>query len=407
MLQVKSDFPILSQKVNGKPITYLDSGATSQKPQILIDAITKYYTKYNANIHRGLYYLSEKSTLAVDEAREKVKKFINANSTKEIIFTRNATESINLIAFTWARENCLEGDEIVTTVMEHHANIVPWQILVAKSGSKLIYVNVTDEGYLDLEDFEKSLSKKTKLVCLVHVSNVVGTINPIKKLIKIVRKNAPNAKVLVDACQSVPHMKVDVLALDADFLAFSGHKMMAPTGIGVLYAKEEILNEMPPFMTGGDMISEVHLDGSKWNDLPYKFEAGTPHIEGIIGLGTAIDYINSIGIENIEKHEQELVKYAFEKLSKIKEVTILGPQNPKDHAGLIAFELKGIHPHDVAEILNQENIYIRSGHHCAQPLHEKLGYPQGSARASFYVYNELSDVDRLVKGIGKVLEVFN
>lgn len=405
MTKHKSDFPILAQKVNGEPITYLDSGATSQKPQAVIDTLKDYYENYNANIHRGIYYLSEKATGAVDDAREKVVKFINANSTQEIIFTRNATESINLVAYTWARENLGEGDEIVCTVMEHHANLVPWQILVSKAGCKLSFVDISEDGILDIDDFTNSLNSKTKLVTFTHVSNVLGTINPVKEMIKVVRQKAPQAKVLVDGCQAVPHMKVDVQNLDADFYAFSGHKMLGPTGIGVLFGKKELLEETPPFMTGGDMISEVHLNNSKWNELPYKFEAGTPHIEGIIALGVAIDYLTNIGMDNVEKIERELTSYALEELSKIKGLKIAGPLNPDLRAGLIAFTLQNVHPHDIAEILNSENIYIRSGHHCAQPLHERLKLVS-TARASFYVYNEKEDVDRLIEGLEKVSETF-
>lgn len=405
MTNHKSDFPILAQKVNNKPITYLDSGATSQKPQIVIDALKDYYENYNANIHRGIYYLSEKATSAVDKAREKVAKFINANSSQEIIFTRNATESINLVAYTWARENLTDRDEIVCTVMEHHANLVPWQVLVNKSGCKLSFVDISEDGILDIDDFTNSLNSNTKLVTFTHVSNVLGTINHVKEMIEIVRKKAPQAKVLVDGCQAVPHMKVDVQGLDADFYAFSGHKMLGPTGIGVLFGKKEILKDTPPFMTGGDMISEVHLNNSKWNELPYKFEAGTPHIEGIIGLGAAVDYLNNIGMDNVEAHERELTTYALEKLFEIKGLTIAGSLDASKRAGLIAFNLEGIHPHDIAEILNSENIYIRSGHHCAQPLHERLKL-NSTARASFYIYNKKEDVDRLIEGLEKVLETF-
>ncbi len=398
--KVREDFPILKRKVHGKPLVYLDSAATSQKPLFVIDSLAHFYKNSNANIHRGLHTLSQEATALHDEAREKVRMFIHAKLKEEIVLTRNATEAINLVAYSFGK-TLNEGDVILLTEMEHHSNLVPWLALAQEKKVGVKYIPLKEDFSLDLKEAERLLKEKPKMLALTHVSNVLGTINPVKELIEVAHRN--HTLVLVDACQSVPHMPVDVQDLDADFLVFSGHKMLAPTGIGVLYGKKSILEKMSPFLFGGDMIKEVSYGGASWNDLPYKFEAGTPDIAGAIGLGAAIDYLMEIGMENVRKHEQEIVKYALERLSRVKGLKMYGPL--KDRAGLIAFNLADIHPHDLDTVLDEEGVAIRSGHHCAMPLHDKLGIP-ASARASFYVYTTKQDIDNLVAALERARKVF-
>ena len=401
MNKLRRDFPILKRKVNGKPLVYLDNAATSQKPKIVIDSLTNYYEKYNANVHRGIHKLSEEATQAYEETRKKIAKFINAKSEKEIIFTKNTTEAINLVMYSFGMQ-LKSGNEIISSVMEHHSNIVPWQFL-QNFGIKLKFVDINEDGTLNIEDYEKLITEKTKLIAVVHVSNVLGTINPIKEISRIAHKN--NALLLVDAAQSVPHMKVDVQAMDCDFMAFSAHKMLGPTGVGVLYGKREILEGIKPFLYGGDMIREVSLYETKYNEVPWKFEAGTPNIADVIAFGAAIDYLEKIGMKNVEKHERDLTKYALRKLSKIKNLEIYGPENPDQRIGVISFNLKNIHPHDVASILDQEGIAIRSGHLCAQPLMKRLNI-QAAARASFYLYNTKEEINKLAAALLKTKKVF-
>ena len=402
-LALRQDFPILQRVLpNGRPLVYFDNAATSQKPESVIRAMDDYYRRYNANVHRGVHTLSEEATAAFESAREKVAKFIHAPSARQIIFTRGATESINLVAYTWGRANLKPGDEVLITAMEHHANIVPWQIMQEQLGFTLRHVPITDQGLLDLDALPGLLSERTKLFCFVHASNVVGTINPVRELVAAAR--AVGAKVLIDGAQSVPHMPVDVQALDADFFAFSSHKMCGPTGMGVLYGKRDLLEAMPPFMGGGDMIREVTLSGSKWNSVPYKFEADTPAIAEAIGLGAAVDYLQEVGMEWVHAHEREITRYAYDRMAEVEGLRILGP-GPEARGGLIAFTLEGVHPHDISAILDRSGVAVRAGHHCAQPLHDRLGI-HASARASFYLYNTLAEVDVLVDALHKAEEIF-
>jgi cysteine desulfurase/selenocysteine lyase len=399
----RADFPILQRVLpNGKPLVYLDNAATTQKPLAVIAAMDDYYRRYNANVHRGVHTLSEEATAAFEAARETVRRFINAPGHRNVIFTRGATEGANLVASSWGRANLKAGDEVLITQMEHHANIVPWHILQEQIGFTLRYIPVTDEGLLDLSQLDTLLTERTKMLAFVHASNVVGTINPVETLVKAA--HAVGAKVMLDAAQSVPHMPVDVQALDVDFLFFSGHKLCGPTGSGVLYGKRELLDAMPPYMGGGDMIREVRMSGSKWNDLPYKFEAGTPSIAEGIGLGAAIAYLEEIGIEQIHAHEQMLVRYAWERLSPIEGLRILGPR-PDRRGGLLAFTLEGVHPHDISAVLDREGLAVRAGHHCAQPLHDRFDIA-ASARASFYLYNTVEEVDQLAAALEKAGELF-
>jgi len=402
--KIREDFPILSRKINGKPLIYFDNAATTQKPKQVLNALNNYYENHNANIHRGVHTLSEEASDMYDEAHKKVGKFINAkHPMQEIIFVRNATEGVNLVMYGWAMHNLQKGDEILSTVMEHHANIVTWQLLKEK-GVVLKFADINENGTLNMDDLKEKITNKTKLVTIVHSSNVVGTINDVKQIGKIAHKHG--ALFLVDAAQSVPHMPVDVRKIDADFLVFSGHKMLAPMGTGALYGKKAILEKMHPFLAGGDMIREVKLEGSKWNDLPWKFEAGTPNVGGAVGLAAAIDYLNKLGMKNIRKHEMELTKYAIDKISEIEGIKIYGPTDPEIRGGLITFNLEGIHPHDVASLLDSEyGVAIRSGHHCAQPLTERLG-TYATCRASFYIYNTKAEIDVLVKGLKKVKQIF-
>ncbi len=394
----------MRQKVHGKPLVYLDSAATSQKPKAVIDALVDYYEAYNSNIHRAIHFLGEKATAEYEAVREKVAKFIDAKSPREIIFTRNATEGINLVAYAWARGNLKPGDEIILTIMEHHSNIVPWQQL-QKLGVKLNYVDIDSDCGLDLEGLEFALNEKTRLVAVVHVSNVLGTINPLEDIVRLVKRKSPDAKILVDGTQAVPHINVDVQKIDSDFYAFSAHKMLGPTGVGVLHAKEEILEKMKPFLFGGDMIKSVGKFETEFNDLPWRFEAGTPNIADVIAFGAAIDYLGKIGMDRVRKHERDMVEYCLKKLEGLDFVTVYGPKNPEARGGVVAFNIGGVHPHDVAQILDSEGIAIRSGHACAQPLMKRLGV-ESVCRASFYVYNNKEDVDALVAGLIKVKEVF-
>ena len=402
LAEIRAQFPVLEREVHGKPLIYLDNAATTQKPLPVIQALDEYYRRYNANVHRGVHTLSEEATAAYENARLRIARFVNAPSPKQVIFTRNATESINLVAHTWGRANLGPGDEVLITEMEHHSNIVPWQILQEQLGFTLRHIPLTSQGTLDLSQLDGLVNERTKLVSFVHVSNVLGTVNPVARLVEAAR--SVGAKVLIDAAQSVPHMPVDVQALGADFVVFSGHKMAGPTGIGVLYGRRELLEEMPPFLGGGDMIREVKLSGSRWNALPYKFEAGTPSIAQGIGLGAAVDYLNQVGVDWIWEHERTLVRYAYEQMSQVEGLRILGP-GPEERGGLIAFTLEGVHPHDLAAILDMDGIAIRAGHHCAQPLHDRYGMV-ASARASFYLYNTLEEVDKLVAGLEKAVDVF-
>ncbi|MBU0598081.1 cysteine desulfurase [Patescibacteria group bacterium] len=400
--QIKKDFPIFK---NNPDLIFLDSAASTQKPQVVIDAIKDCYEKYYANVHRGLYQLSAKSSEAYEGVRDKVVKFINASSISEIIFTKNTTESINLVAYAWGRQNIDKGDEIILTAMEHHANIVPWQQLAKEKSAVLKFIPVDKDYRLGISELSKLLTKKTKLVAVTHMSNVLGTINPVKDIINKAKSFNKDIKVIVDGAQSVPHFAVDVQDLNADFFAFSSHKMAGPGGVGVLYAKQELLEKMPPFLTGGDMITEVTLKQATWNELPYKFEAGTPAIAEVIGLGAAIDYLYKVGLDKVFQHEEELTKIALKKVSAIPGVEIFGPKQVKDRGGAVAFTVKDVHPHDVASILDNQGVAVRAGNHCTQPLHDKFGI-QSTVRASFYLYNQPEDIDALVKGINKVKEVF-
>ena len=398
-MNFKEDFPIFKNR----DIAYLDSGATAQKPQIVIDAINNFYDKFNANPHRGAYTLSVEATAVYEDTRAKIAKFINAKHPEEIIFSKNASESLNLLAYSYGLDNLKKGDDVVISIMEHHSNLVPWQFVTQKTGSELKYMYINDEFELSKEEIESKITDNTKIVGITHVSNVLGTINNVKEIIKYAHKKG--AVVIVDASQSIPHMKIDVQDLDADFLVFSGHKMFAPLGIGVLYGKRELLNKMNPFLMGGDMIEYVYEQKTTFAPLPNKFEAGTQNVEGVVGLGAAIDYINSIGYDMIKEHDREIVEYAREKLSKLDYLDIYMTPNAENHSAVISFNIKGVHPHDVASILDSENVCVRSGNHCAQPLMRFLDI-DSTCRASFYIYNTKEDVDRLIAGIEKAYKMF-
>lgn len=401
--KIREDFPILNRETGeGVRVVYLDSTATSQKPIQVIEAMDTYYRRSNANIHRGVHTLAEEATSMYENAREKVAKFINAASAREVIYTRNTTESINLVAYTWVRANLKAGDLVILTEMEHHSNLVPWHMLQAERGIELEFIPVTEDGLLDLDAYKSLLSRTPKLVSFTHMSNVLGTINPAAEIIRLAHE--AGAVTLVDGAQSVPHLSVDVRAFDADFYAFSAHKMCGPTGIGILYGKSALLESMPPFLGGGDMIKEVKLRSFRPNTLPHKFEAGTPAIAEAVGLGAAVDYLSAIGMERIAAHEHEITEYALERLVEIPGVKVFGPSAEKK-GGVASFTLDGVHPHDVAQILDQDGIAVRAGHHCAQPLHEKFGIP-ATSRASFYLYSTKEEVDLLVNGIYKVKEIF-
>ena len=398
-MNFKDEFPILQER----KISYLDSGATTQKPQCVIDAIESYYKECNANPHRGAYSLSIEATEKYESTREKIAKFINARNREEIIFSKNATESLNLIAYSYGLDNLKKDDEVVISIMEHHSNLVPWQKVTKKTCSKLNYMYINDEFELTDEEIENKITDKTKIVGITHVSNVLGTINNVKKIIKYAHKKG--AIVIVDASQSIPHMKIDVQDLDADFLVFSGHKMLAPLGIGVLYGKKEILNKMSPFLMGGDMIEYVYEQDTTFAPLPNKFEAGTQNVEGVIGLGAAIDYIENLGYDKIQEIEKEVLSYAREELSKLDFLDLYITPNENNHSSVISFNIKGIHPHDVASILDSEGVCVRSGNHCAQPLMRFLGI-DSTCRASFYIYNTKEDVDKLVSALNKAYDMF-
>lgn len=401
--KIKTDFPILKREVRpGTRLVYLDSTATAQKPSIVIDSMKQYYEMNNANIHRGIHQLAEEATSLYELAREKIARFIHARSTKEIIFTRNTTESINLVAQTWGRKFLQAGDLIILTEMEHHSNLVPWQMLAEEKNLELEFIPVTENGELDLSTYELLLEKKPKLVAFTHMSNVLGTINPAKEMIQ--KAHDAGALVLVDGAQSVPHFSVDVKDLNADFYAFSAHKMVGPTGIGVLYGKEKLLAEMPPFLGGGDMIKKVQLRSFKTNDLPHKFEAGTPAIAEAVGFGKAVDYLSALGMDNIAAHEKDITQYALKKLQDVENLKVFCPNVP-ERGGVISFEFGIVHPHDVAQVLDHYGIAVRAGHHCAMPLHDKFGIP-ATSRASFYLYNDYEDVDLLVIGLQHVNEMF-
>jgi len=400
---VRDDFPILRQRVHGKPLVYLDSAATSQKPQRVIDALVRYYQEYNANVHRGIYAIAERATEAYEAARAKVAAFINAPRPEELVFTRSTTEAINLVAYAWGRAHVRPSDEILLTEMEHHSNLVPWQMLAAERDARLRFVPFDDQGILRLDVFDHLLNERTRLVALTHQSNVLGTINPIREI--AAKAHAVGATVLVDGAQSAPHMPVDVQALGADFFAFSAHKMCGPTGAGALWARYEILDAMPPFHGGGEMIVLVQLDRTTYKDPPHKFEAGTPNIADCIVWGEAVDYLQGIGMQAIREHEQRLVAYAMRRLAEVPGLRLFGPESPLRRGGTLAFELDGAHPHDVAQVLDQDGIAVRAGHHCAQPLHRRLGV-SATTRASLYLYNTEADVDALVTGLLGVRRLF-
>jgi len=402
--KIRSDFPILDREVHpGVPLVYLDSTATTQKPRSVINDMDSFYRTNNANIHRGIHVLAEEATAMYEDSRAKVARFINSASSRQVIFTRNATESINLVAYSWARANLKRGDLIILTEMEHHSNLIPWQILASERGVRLEFIPVNEAGSLDLQVYQQLLQQEPRLVAFTHMSNVLGTINPAQEIIR--QAHLVGAVTLLDGAQSVPHIPVDVQVLDVDFMAFSAHKMLGPTGIGVLYGKLGLLENMPPFLGGGDMIKTVHMRSFVPNSLPHKFEAGTPAIVEAIGFGSALDYLNGIGMRQVEAHEQEMIRHALERLEEVPGLKVFGPS--AEHKGAVAaFSLDDIHPHDVAQILDRYGLAVRAGHHCAQPLHEKLGIP-ATTRASFYIYNMPDEIDRLVAGIYKVKNLFS
>ena len=400
--RIRQDFPALQETIHGKPFVFLDSAASSQKPVQVLDAMDSVYRTTYANVHRGVYCNSEHATELYDQAREKIARFIGSPSPEQIIFVRNATEGLNLVAYSYGRHFLQAGDEVLLTQLEHHANFVPWLELARERGVKLKFIPLTPEGTLDLSKLDELLTPQVKLVTFAHVSNVLGTITDPRPL--IARAHAIGAKVIVDGCQAAPHMPVNVQELDCDFYAFSGHKMLGPTGIGVLYGKRELLEAMPPFLTGGDMINSVSMEGATWADIPVKFEAGTPSFVESIGLGAAVDYLSALGMDAVRAHEHEIVSYALERMIEVPGVTILGPTDPDIRGGAVAFTVKGIHPHDLGTLLDREGVAIRTGHHCAQPLHTCLGLT-ASARASFYVYNEPREVDALIEAIYKAKQI--
>ncbi len=397
----REDFPILKQTIHGRPLVYLDNAATSQKPQSVIDAESRYYATLNANVHRGIHDLSQRATDAFEAARDKVRRFINAADAKEVVFTRGTTEAINLVAQSYGRSRFKPGDEILVTEMEHHSNIVPWQLLCEQTGAVLRVAPIDDTGALRMDAFEALVNARTRLVAVAHVSNALGTINPVRRLVELA--HAAGAPVLIDGAQAAPHIEVDVRALDCDFYAFSGHKLYGPTGIGVLYGKAALFDAMPPYQGGGDMISRVTFEKTSYNALPYKFEAGTPNIAGTIGLGAAIDYVEAIGLDAIAAHEHDLLDYATRRARELPGLTLIG--TAKDKAGILAFTLEGIHPHEIGTVLDHEGIAIRTGHHCAMPVMDRFGVP-ATARASFALYNTRDDVDALIEGLRKVQHMF-
>src|SRR5215218_8372437 len=392
--EIRHDFPILEREVNGKRLVYLDNAATSQKPRQVIQALTDFYEQHNANIHRGVHRLAEEATAAYEEARQKVARFIGAPDTRALIFTRGTTESINLVAHAWGRKFLREGDDVVLTEAEHHSNIVPWQLAARATGAKLRFIPIQDDGTLDLEEAERLIGPKTRFVGCIHASNVLATKNPVERLAELA--HGAGALMLVDGAQSAPHLPVDVMKLGCDFFACSGHKMLGPTGVGVLWGRPEILDAMDPFLGGGEMIREVHLEHSTWNELPHKFEAGTMNIAQAVGLGAAVDYLDALGMDNVREHERRLGEYAYQRLSEIGGITVYGPA--KDRTGLVSFCLPDVHPHDLSQLLDEEGVAIRSGHHCAQPLMRRLGVA-ATARASFYLYNTEEEVDALLTAL--------
>lgn len=402
--RIRKDFPVLHQEVHGRPLVYLDNAATSQKPRAVVEKVREYMDLYTANVHRAIYQLGERATEEYEDARDKVVRFLNARARTEVVYTSGTTEAINAVAYGWGWKGGIqEGDEIVTTVMEHHSNTIPWYFLQDYCGAKIQWVDIHDDGTLRMEDYDTLLTKRTKLVTVTHCSNVLGTLNPVREIAK--RAHEVGALCLVDAAQSVPHMPVDVQDLDCDFLTVSGHKMMGPTGSGVLYGKEEVLEAMEPFLGGGEMIREVHKGWARWNDLPWKFEAGTPNVAGAIGLGAAVDYLTPLGMENVRAHERALTAYALEQLDALGGLRIFGPRDVDRRGGVVSFLLEGVHAHDIASLLDADGVAVRAGHHCAQPLMERLGVP-ATSRASFYVYNLKEEVDRLVAALERVKEVF-
>ena len=399
--RIRRDFPILFRKIRGKELVYLDNAATTQKPKAVIDRLVRYYSEENSNVHRGVHFLSEVATAAYEDVRTVVKRFLNAKSEKEIVFTRGTTESINLVMQSWGRKNVGAGDEVIISAIEHHSNIVPWQLLCEEKGAKLRVIPVNDAGELEIDAYERMLNPRVKIVAIGHASNALGTINPVAKMAAMARANG--ALILVDGAQGVPHLAVDVQALDVDFYAFSGHKVYGPTGVGVLYGREALLDAMPPWQGGGDMILSVSFEKTTYNALPYKFEAGTPNIEGVIGLGSALQYVSGLGIDNIAAHENDLLLYANRKLQEIEGLRLIGTAREK--AAVISFVLEGVHPHDIGTILDQEGIAIRTGHHCAQPLMMRFNVP-ATGRASFGLYNTREEADKLAAGLRQVVEVF-
>lgn len=401
--QIKKDFPILIREMSGHPLAYLDSGATSQKPTQVLEAERVFYERYNANVHRGAHTLGDEATHLLEVSRGRVREFIGANTVEEIIFVRNTTEAINLVAYAWGMDNLKPGDVVLTTLMEHHANMVPWQQVAKRMGAKVEVVGLTEDGQIDMDDYRAKLKLKPKLVAFTHVSNALGTINPVTEMTKLAHK--AGAVVLVDGAQAVPHMSVDVKEIGCDFYAFSGHKMLAPMGIGVLWGRKEILAEMSPFLTGGGMINEVFTDHATWAELPDKFEAGTPNVAGAVGLMSAMEYLQRLGMDNVREHDAQIVSYVLEQLYKVRNLVILGPQDSNIRSGSVSFEYQGVHAHDIATILDSEGVAVRSGHHCTMPLHNHLGV-MASIRASFNVYTTKEDIDALVRALGKVKAIF-
>ncbi|MDP2675652.1 MAG: cysteine desulfurase [Dehalococcoidia bacterium] len=401
--RIREDFPILSREVYGRPLVYFDNAATSQKPRQVIEALVRYYEHYNANIHRAIHCLGEEATNAYEEARAKVAAFINAPSPECIVFTRNTTEAINLVAYTWGRANVEADSEVLLTLLEHHSNIIPWQRLAAEKGASVRYIGITDSQTLELNGLENLMDARTRLLAVTQVSNAVGTINPVESLTEEAHRNG--ATVLVDGAQSAPHMAVDVQAMGCDFFAFSSHKMLGPTGVGVLYGRRELLEEMEPFLAGGEMIRRVTEEGATWNDIPWKFEAGTPNIADVIAFGAAIDYLDALGMENVRAHEIEITEYALNRLRELEGLIIYGPPDAADRGGVVSVNYADLHPHDIGTILDRHGVAVRAGHHCAQPLMRSLGVA-GTARASFYVYNTLEEVDVLVDALSKARSFF-
>lgn len=401
--KVRRDFPILERTVYGKPLAYLDSAATSQKPRAVLEALARYYGEYNANIHRGIHALAEEATSAYERTRQRVARFIGARDSRSVVFTRNATEAVNLVAYAWGRRNLKQGDEVLSSQMEHHSNLIPWQMLAQEKGARLRHLPVTEDGRLDLSALDRLLTDRTRIVAVSAMSNVLGTINPVGEIIAAAHRKG--ALVLLDGAQLVPHNAVDVTALDCDFLAFSSHKMLGPTGVGVLYGRTEVLEKMDPFLGGGEMILEVWEDRARYNDIPHRFEAGTPNIADVIAFASAIDYLEGLGMDSVREHERRLVGYALDRLRGEEDVRLYGPDDPGLRGGVVSFSFDEIHPHDVGTILDHEGIAIRAGHHCAQPLMRRYGIT-GTCRASFYVYTTEGEIDRLVAALAKVREVF-